>query len=300
MLDVMTRTIVVTGANRGIGYAVVSALASHPQASSHRIVMVCRDTASGALARDALAQTTQAELVLVPASLDDIRSIRAAAEHIGQACPRIDALIHNAGVWPARLIRNTDGLEHAFVVNHLAPFLLNRCLEHRLAESKARVVQVSAGLYVKGKVDLERTKTGDDFSALTTYATTKLCNLLLLGRFAERFRPLGVTINAVHPGVIRTGLGDRGDLLGVVLKLVKRLWKEPEQAAPPILRLTLDPALASTTGRYFDGSTEQALLPIARDAGLADALWQQAEALTGLSAAADVTTHASNGSRVAG
>jgi NAD(P)-dependent dehydrogenase (short-subunit alcohol dehydrogenase family) len=278
----MPRTIVITGANRGIGLAVVRALANHRDASSLRIVMLCRDVAGGARARDALAQATSAELVLVPGALDNVRAIRESADKLDQACASIDVLIHNAGIWPARLARNEDKLEQAFVVNHLAPFLLNRRLEHKLAASKARIVQVSAGIYVKGKVDIQRTPTGDDFSALTTYANTKLCNLLLLARFAQRFEPLGVTINAVHPGVIRTGLGDRNDLLGLVLKLVKRLWKAPEQAAPPIVRLALDPTLRGTTGRYFDLETEQALLPHACDPQLADALWRQAEALTGV------------------
>jgi NAD(P)-dependent dehydrogenase (short-subunit alcohol dehydrogenase family) len=280
------QTVVVTGANRGIGRALVHALAGRPDAASLRVVMVCRDAVSGAHARDEIARNSAAQLVLVTGALDSARAIHAAAEQIEQACPRIDVLIHNAGVWPAQLKRNSDGLEQAFVVNHLAPFVLNRRLERRLAESHARVVQVSAGIYVKGKVDLARTPTGEDFSALTTYANTKLCNLLLLQRFAERFRPLGVTINALHPGVIRTGLGDRGDLIGLLLKLAKRFWKAPEQAAPPILRLALDPALATTTGRYFDGVTEQALLPHARDPEQAEALWRQAEALTGLVCAA--------------
>lgn len=278
----MARTIVVTGANRGIGKALVHALAARPDAATLRIVMVCRDASAGRSARDELAQSSSAELGLVTGSLDSVRAIHQSADQIEQACPRIDALIHNAGVWPARLTRNSDSLEQAFVVNHLAPFLLNRRLERKLAESRARVVQVSAGIYVKGKVDLARTPTGEDFSALTTYANTKLCNLLLLARFAERFESLGVTINAVHPGVIRTGLGDRNDLVGLVLKLAKRLWKPPEEAASPILRLALDPTLANTTGRYFDREIEQALLPHARDPSQAEALWRQAEALTGL------------------
>lgn len=287
----MHRTLAITGANRGIGQAVVRALAAHPDAATLRIVMVCRDPVSGAQAREQIAKTSPAELVLVTGSLDNIRAIHETADQLDRTCPRIDALIHNAGLWPAQLKRNADGLEQAFVVNHLAPFLLNRRLEAKLAESKARVVQVSAGIYVKGKVDLARTPTGEDFSALSTYANTKLCNLLLLARFAERFRPLGVTINAVHPGVIRTGLGDRNDLIGVVLKLAKRFWKPPEQAAPPILRLALDPMLATSTGCYFDRETEQTLLPHARDPVQAEALWQQAEVLTGLRERNDARTN---------
>jgi NAD(P)-dependent dehydrogenase (short-subunit alcohol dehydrogenase family) len=160
--------------------------------------------------------------------------------------------------------------------------VLNRRLSTKLTQGSARVVQVSAGIYVKGKLDLQRTPVGADFSALTTYATTKLCNLLLLQKYAAYFHPLGITINAVHPGVIRTGLGDRADLLGIALKLVKRLWRDPAEAAPPIVRLALDPALAGVTGRYFDRDQEQALLPMASDAQQAEALWQQAEQLTGL------------------
>jgi len=291
----MTRTIVITGANRGIGYAVVRALAERPDAASLRVVMVCRDPVSGARARDELARSSQAELLLVTGALDNLRAIRETADKLDGACPRIDVLIHNAGIWPAQRKLNEDGLEQAFVVNHLAPFMLNRRLESKLAQSNARIVQVSAGIYVKGKVDLARTPTGEDFSALTTYANTKLCNLLLLAHFAERFRPLGVTINAVHPGVIRTGLGDRKDAVGLLLKLAKRFWKAPEEAAPPILRLALDPALAATSGSYFDGQIEQALLPHARDPEQAEALWRQAETLTALRDAA----HTSDGTHSA-
>ncbi|HTU56790.1 MAG TPA: SDR family NAD(P)-dependent oxidoreductase, partial [Polyangiales bacterium] len=123
----MARTIVITGANRGIGRALVHALAARPEPL--RIVMVCRDPVSGALTRDEIARGSSAEIALVTGSLDNIRAIHAAAEQIEQACPRIDALIHNAGVWPAQRKLNSDGLEQAFVVNHLAPFVLNRRLE---------------------------------------------------------------------------------------------------------------------------------------------------------------------------
>ena len=115
-------------------------------------------------------------------------------------------LVHNAGVWPTRLERNEDGVEQAFAVNHLAPFQLNLALEDRLR----RVVQVSAGLYVKGRVDPDRTPAGADFHRMRTYCDTKLANLLVLPLFARRWQDAGVTIDAVHPGVVRTRLGDPG------------------------------------------------------------------------------------------
>ncbi|HEY8431504.1 MAG TPA: SDR family NAD(P)-dependent oxidoreductase [Sandaracinaceae bacterium] len=270
------RTVVVTGANRGIGFAVARQVAEQ----GHRVVMLVRDRESGLEARRRLSAYGDVQLVL--GDLSDPARTRTAAEALLDACPRIDVLVHNAGVWPSRLERGEGGVERAFAVNHLAPFLLDHLLAPVVPRG-GRVVQVSAGLYVKGRVDLERTPRGDDFHPLRTYATTKLCNLLLLERFAEWFAERGVTINAVHPGVIRTGLGDREGLFGLVLRGVKRLWKDPEEGAVPVVRLALDPALEGVTGRYFHLSIETPLAPVARDEALARALWDQAERLCGLS-----------------
>ena len=267
--------VVVTGANRGIGFAVARDLA----AKGCRVLIVARDVEGGRRAERELAPVGDVKLVL--GDLSTPRTTRIAARQILEACPQIDVVIHNAGVWPSRLERDEDGIERAFAVNHLAPFLLNHLLEPALVRG-SRVVQVSAGLYVKGKVDLERTPTGDDFHAIKTYATTKLCNLLLLERFARRFEARGVTINATHPGVIRTGLGDRAGLLGLLLRGVKQLWKRPEEGARPVTRLALDPELANVTGRYFHLEQETPLAEVARDPALAARLWEQAETLCGI------------------
>jgi NAD(P)-dependent dehydrogenase (short-subunit alcohol dehydrogenase family) len=177
-------------------------------------------------------------------------------------------LVHNAGLWPSHRVLNEDGFEQAFFTNHLAPFLLNHLLEGRLR----RVVQVSAGLYVKGRVDPDRTPTGEDFHAMKTYANTKLANLLMLPLFTERWKDAGVTIDAVHPGVLRTGLGDRSGVLGLILKAVKWTWKPAEQGASPVVNL-----LASEgTGRYFHELGKIPLEPAACDTTLARRLWDDA------------------------
>jgi NAD(P)-dependent dehydrogenase (short-subunit alcohol dehydrogenase family) len=136
------------------------------------------------------------------------------------------------------------------------------------------VVQVSAGLYVKGRVDLERTPAGADFHRLRTYCDTKRANLLLMPEFARRWQDGRVTIDAVHPGVIRTELGDPGGALGMVLRLVKRRWATPADGAKPIVAL----ATGTGTGRYFDVDTET---PFVAEPELARQLWAQAEKLTG-------------------
>lgn len=276
----MTKTAIVTGAARGIGRAVAHALVSEGLS----VVLLCRDRAQGARVRDELLAGSPGNVRLVVGDLASLAGIRAASAGLLEACPSLDLLIHNAGVWPAARVLTPDGLEQAFVVNHLAPFLLNQLLLDALAEAGGRVVQVSAGLYVKGRPSLERTPRGDDFGSIHTYATTKLCNLLLLPRFAALFAAHGVTIDALHPGVIRTDLGARRGVLGVLLRIVKRAWKTPEEGARPVVRLALDPALATGTGRYFEVDRERTLAPVAQDGALADALWEQASRLCELRA----------------
>jgi NAD(P)-dependent dehydrogenase (short-subunit alcohol dehydrogenase family) len=250
------RTAVVTGGNRGIGYAVCEAL-TH---KGFRVVAVTRDPSAA----------VPSGVEKVPGDLASRRTVTALAAALSQACETIDVLVHNAGVWPTRLRHNEDGLEESFAVNHLAPFQLNLALESRLR----RVVQVSAGLYVKGRVDPDRTPWGTDFHRMRTYCDTKRANLLLVPMFAERWQDTGVTIDAVHPGVIRTGLGDPGGVLGMVLRLVKRGWAPPEAAAPPVVRLTS----ATGTGRYFNIESEE---PAPTEPALARRLWDQAREMTG-------------------
>jgi NAD(P)-dependent dehydrogenase (short-subunit alcohol dehydrogenase family) len=199
---------------------------------------------------------------------------REAARVIRERYGAIDVLVHNAGIWPTRLERTGDGFERSFAINHLAPFILNAALADRLGRG-SRVVLVTAGLAVKGKVDLDRTPVGGDFHRFRTYANTKLCNLLCTGELARRWADRGITVNAVHPGVVRTKLGDMSGPLGLLLRLIKRRWLPPEVGALGPVRLATDPALDGVTGRYHDQLAEAPWPAAAADQALARALWER-------------------------
>lgn len=260
----MRATAVITGGNRGIGLATAEEFARR----GHRVVLVARNPA-------AASEAARLGADLVTGDLSTLEGIRATAEALAGTCPRLDVLVHNAGIWPSARRLTEDGFEESFAVNHLAPFLLNHLLEDRLD----RVVQVTAGLYVKGRADPARTPAGADFSPVRTYADTKLCNLTLMPLWAERWRRRGITIDAVHPGVIRTGLGDRGGPVGLLLRAAKLLWKAPAEGAAPVVRLALD---RTGTGRYFDVDRETPLAPVAAGPATAGRLWAQAAELTGV------------------
>jgi NAD(P)-dependent dehydrogenase (short-subunit alcohol dehydrogenase family) len=265
------RVSVVTGGGSGLGRAISEALAR----AGDRVVLLCRDQERGERARAEIAASTgNSALELVVGDLAVPAATRAAARTIRERHPRLDVLVHNAGIWPTRLERTDDGLERSFAINHLAPFILNAELEGCLGRG-SRVVQVTAGLVIKGRVDLDRTPSGRDFDRFRTYAGTKLCNLLCARELADRLSGAGVTVNAVHPGLVRTRLGELSGPLGLLLRLVKRRWAPPEVGARGPVRLATDPALADTTDVYFDELAAAPWPEPARDRELARALWQR-------------------------
>lgn len=223
-----TRTdVIITGASRGIGRAL--ALAAPP---TERLLLVARDPERlASVVAEVAARGGQA--LAVPGDLGSLTEARALGQKLAELAAPGATLVHNAGLWPAALTRTPAGYESAFVVNHLGPLVMQQPLLD--AGTLRRILVVSAGLIVKGRFDAARTPAGEDFSALRTYCTTKLCFALAMRDIAAAHPELDVLV--LHPGVVRTELGARPGLLGLLLSLVKRGWESPEVCAARLLRV---------------------------------------------------------------
>ncbi len=265
------RTYVVTGGNTGIGKAIALALARQ----SHHVIIVSRDPVKGSTAAAELrVQSGNPAVECVVGDLGSVAMTQQLADTLLNQFPDLAGLINNAGVWMTKRVLTSDGLETSFMVNHLAPFILSRRLLPRLHMNRpARIVNVSAGLYALGQVDLRRTPYGHDFGRLRTYASTKLCNVLCMRVMAEQIAGTGVMVNAVHPGVIRTKLGDMPGLPGVLLRLVKRGWNTPDQGAAAPVWLATAPEVVETNGQFFDRFKPVPFAKPAQNLELAQQVW---------------------------
>ncbi len=268
---------IVTGANSGIGFEICKALAI---LKAH-VVLVSRNERKGIEAQESIKTlVADSSIDLVIGDLGSIESTRSLAGQLSRAYPKIDALINNAGVWMTQCELNEDGLEQSFMTNHLAPFMLNQILMPNLrAAAPARIVTVNSGLYVKGVVDLDKTPVGGDFGRIAAYANSKMCNVLTLKEQARQIEGSGVTINMVHPGVIRSNLGESNGPLGWLLVQIKRFWRTPEQGALAPVWLATDPDVAKYNGVYFNEMEIMPLVEAAKDEQLAAAVWKQCQTL---------------------
>src|SRR6185503_12485946 len=178
--------LVLTGASRGIGHALALSLGVRPD---DRLVLVARDRAR----LDALVAAVKEKngrALAVPGDLSSLAEARALGKRLVDVVGEGATMIHNAGLWPAKRVLTPEGLESAFVVNHLAPLAMQRPLLD--AGRLRRVMVVSAGLIGKGRFDAARTPRGDYFSAFRTYCTTKLCFALAMRDVAAEMPSLDV------------------------------------------------------------------------------------------------------------
>ncbi|WP_437911765.1 SDR family oxidoreductase [Sorangium sp. So ce302] len=267
---------IVTGGNTGIGKETARGLAQR----GAKVVLACRDTGRGEAARDDIARSTgHKDVEVIPLDLGSKASIRAFGERFRAAHERLDVLVNNAGVWRSSRGTTEDGLEATFGVNHVGTWLLTQDLLPLLKKSApSRVVVLSSKLHYRGRMDwedlqFERRKYG----TTAAYAQSKLANVLFTKALARRLEGTGVTVNAVHPGVVRTDL--MRDYPKLLMKLFNLFLLTPEQGAECSLHVATAPELAGVTGEYFEKSRIKPAAEAALDEAAQERLWKLTEAL---------------------
>ncbi len=293
-------TFAITGGTGGIGLAVCEALAR----KGARLLAVVRSEARGRELEQRLTGLVPGAVIEpVIADLASLGAVREAAAEIARRAPRLEGLILNAAVVTDQRERTVDGLERQFAVNHLAGFLLaTRLLPVLRAGAPSRIVVVASRASRGASIDLENLSSQGAYAPIRVYGTTKLENILFTRALARRLEGSGITVNALHPGAVRTALlatlirhadGPPSLFARVVAPLrrvagaVKRRilppppvikwWDTPEEAAERVVYLATSDSVAGTTGAYFENSREVEGPPLSLDLDLAEGLWALSE-----------------------
>ncbi|MFF8289670.1 SDR family NAD(P)-dependent oxidoreductase [Streptomyces sp. NPDC016309] len=242
------RTVLITGATQGLGRGIALDLA----ARGHTVLLHGRDRGRlDAVAAEVTRAAPGAVARTYLADLADLDQVRALAEHVRAAEPRLDALVNNAvaggGAEPLRREFSAQGHELRFAVNHLAPYALVRGLLPLLtASAPARVVNVAS--IGQETIDFDDVMLERDYEGLRAYCRSKLAMIMATFELADELRDTGVTVNTLHPAHLMDTNGVREYGLTPAVGI--------DEGVRPTVRLVLDPDLASTTGRYFDRFTD--------------------------------------------
>jgi retinol dehydrogenase 12 len=270
------RTVLVTGANTGIGLATASALAGQ----GWRVWVACRSEGKGAAAVAGIRAATGNDAVfLLMLDLADLSSVRACAAEFLARGEALHVLINNAGVGGRRGLTK-QGFELMFGVNHLGHFLLTQLLLERLTSSgPARVVTVASDAHYSAPgIDwdaLRRPARG--ITGLGEYAVSKLCNVLFSQELARRTEGTGVHAYALHPGVVASDIWRR--VPWPVRPLVTRRMLTVDQGAQTSLYCATSPSVAGDSGRFYDKCALREASEVATPE-LGRALWERSEAWT--------------------
>lgn len=281
-MDLQGKTCIVTGATSGIGEATAHELA----ARGANLGVVCRNREKGERTVESIRrQSPDATVQLFQADLESQEQIRGLAAALLEAYPEIHVLVNNAGVVNLGYSETVDGIETTFAVNHLAYFLLTNLLIDRLrASAPARIVNVASDAHkFVSAMNFDDLGFKEKFASMRVYGHSKLANILFTRELARRLEGSAVTVNAVHPGAVSTGLGGQnGWWAQAIMKILGVFFKAPDRGAETSVFLATSSEVDGVSGRYFANRKELEPAAPARDDQAAERLWTISEEMTGL------------------
>jgi NAD(P)-dependent dehydrogenase (short-subunit alcohol dehydrogenase family) len=262
------RSVLITGANTGIGFETAKALL----AKNFDVILGCRDEHKGKAALNKLMDLAPgASCELAVFDLADLDTVSDYTKALLDSGRRLDVLINNAGVMACPLARTKQGFEMQIGVNHLGHFLLTEELLPRIKEAgaehaDARIVNLASSANYGGTIDfddLNWDKKG--YQKWPAYCQSKLANVMYSYELDRRLPASeGITVNAVHPGVVATELGrylfpsmnNQGSEMSFVEKIIAKLATTvlltPERGAEASIFVASSPEASGVSGKYFD------------------------------------------------
>lgn len=247
------KTVLITGGNAGIGKATAIGLAKR---GAH-VVIACRSRERGLAAVEEIEKESGNNRVdLLVMDLASQRSVRAAAKEFQERFGKLDVLINNAGVFLPKREVTEDGIEKTFATNYLGHFLLTHLLLDTLKKSSpSRIVNV-ASKHGGIKINFDDLMLEKSYSILKAVGPTKLGLVMFTKELAKKLEGSGVTVNSLHPGLVRTTLLKDTGFLRYIFKLIPHV--SPAKGAETSIYLASSPDVQNVSGKFFSNKKETA------------------------------------------
>lgn len=278
------KLVLITGATAGIGYATARKFAS----KGANLLCINRNPEKSANLRREIESEFKVKCDYRIADLSSLKDIFRVSIELAQLETPIDVIIHNAGVYLTKRELTSDGLEKVFVIHYLSSFIMNYLLMDKLkSQEKARIIMVGseghrfAAWGIKlDDLNWEKRR----YSGLKSYGSAKMAQLLSMIKFDDAFNNIGVTINTMHPGAVKT---DTGQENGTVYRWFKKVFfdkilKSPEISAEALYYLGVSNEMDGISGKFFNLTALEDPAPPAIDRDVADELWKVTMKMTGL------------------
>ncbi|KAK3789413.1 hypothetical protein RRG08_005559 [Elysia crispata] len=284
--DLKGKTVIVTGANCGIGFYTALDFAKR----NARVILACRDKIKAEKARQEIISLSQNSNVLVGlVDLCYMKSVKDFADKINSEESRLDVLVNNAGVVSTGKPKEItdEGFETIFAGNYFGPFLLTNLLLDLMKKSApSRIINVSSVVNKFGTIDFDNLNAEKSFQFQKRYFDSKLAQILFTRELARRLEGTGVTANVLHPGSVASKLlRNLFILLRIPIEFfIKLFCKTAEEGAQTSIYLAVSEEVTDISGKYFVDSDikESETNPLSRDKDIAKQLWDISESLTGL------------------
>lgn len=284
-------TAIITGATSGIGAETARVLAK----LGVRLILPARTlkAAEDAKAR-ILSESPNSHIIVMPLDLSSLRSVRAFVSHFHSLRLPLHLLINNAGKFAHHHAISEDGFEITFATNYLGHFLLTDLLLKTMVETaektgiQGRIVNVSSNVHGWFSGDIIRylaliTRDHSHYNPTRAYALSKLANILHTKHLALKLQQMGanVTVNCVHPGIVRTRLTREreGLLTDIAFFLTSKFLKTIPQAAATTCYVATHPRLLNVSGKYFADCNEASMSKPGSSSTEAARLWEASESM---------------------
>ena len=193
------KTILITGANTGIGLATAETFVK----DGHHVILACRNPDKASQAKKQLDAIGTGKVDTVTLDLNDLAQIAQTADTLISQFEKIDVLVNNAGMMTPQLESTADGFEKQIGVNYIGPFLLTMKLLPLIKKAEqGRIIHLASMMHLLGQIDVDQFKADQvkKYNGVRSYANSKLANLLFRNTLAQKLQGRSVTSNALHPG----------------------------------------------------------------------------------------------------